>query len=132
FTLALILLENILDDNFICPCRNNLNYICFFLCTFVPAIGCFISTLFFVDVSPEFNNKMEKTPRRFLYAFLTALTWLSIILIDGRYCACAYSDWEGLYTTYDTFGKWCKPTGNNISEVTCQKRTLDLICISQV
>ncbi|XP_060768414.1 uncharacterized protein LOC132875564 isoform X3 [Neoarius graeffei] len=53
---------------------------------------------------------------------------------DGRYVACGGSDWDGVFSKSDTFGivKWCKPTGNETSEIETQQKTLELMYISQI
>ncbi|XP_060768413.1 uncharacterized protein LOC132875564 isoform X2 [Neoarius graeffei] len=140
FSLVLLGLENFLDDNFVCPCKRSYNQvICVFYCV-VPAFGCLICTLCFVDLSSSTKNKemvctgnSRNKGQRIFYSILAVLIWLSLFFTDGRYLACAWSDWDGVLTKSDTFGigKWCKPTGNETSEIETQQRTLKLMYISQ-
>ncbi|KAG7314326.1 hypothetical protein KOW79_021629 [Hemibagrus wyckioides] len=124
FHLGLLILENTVDDNFFCPCKHDYNHAICFLYAFVPAIASLLGTLCFMDL-----DGIE----RIVYSLLNILTWLSLFFLDGRYLACAYSNWKGVYTKSDTLGieKWCKPTGNETSEYRSQERTLELMAISQ-
>lgn len=66
FNLFLLALENILDDNFFCPCKSCYNIlICFMYCA-VPALGCFIWTWCFLDLSPlrENEENVEKVKEK--------------------------------------------------------------------
>lgn len=137
FNLVLIVLEYILDDNFFCPCVQGYNQVFGALYAFVPALGCFVGALYFMDLSPRSRNEVcgcKASCQKIVYSFLCALTWLSLIFLDGRYLACTYSDWESVYTKSDTsqIMDWCKPTGNKTFVLQKQKRTLDLMVISQV
>ncbi|XP_034158319.2 uncharacterized protein LOC117596783 [Pangasianodon hypophthalmus] len=138
FNLVLLTLENILDDNFVCPCKRNYNIALCVLYGFVPALGCVCCTLCFVDLSPqrmteEVVHSSRFNAQRKLYSVLTVPIWLSLFFFDGRYVACAGSDWEAVYTKSNTLGNvnWCKPTGNETSVLESQQRTLELMSISQ-
>lgn len=139
FNLVLLALENMLGDNFVCPCKHDYNHMICFLYCFVPALGCLICTMLFVDLSPlgedeEGTKSSRYTIERIFYSVLSVVTWVSLFFIDGRYLACAYSYGEGVYTKSDTLGtgKWCKPKGNETSEVESQERSLQVTSISQV
>lgn len=101
FNLGLLILENIVDDNFLCPCKHVYNHVICGLYAFVPAIASLLGTLCFMDLDGG---------GRIVYSLLTVLTWLSLFFLDGRYLPCAYSNWEGVYTKSETLGieKWCK------------------------
>ncbi|KAK2816706.1 hypothetical protein Q7C36_022977 [Tachysurus vachellii] len=139
FSLVLIVLEDILDDNFFCPCKHyGYNHaICAFYAS-VPALGCFFGALCFMDLSPETQDEVLDCKsicklQRVVPSFLCALTWLCLFFLDGRYLACAYSNWESVYAKSDTswIMHWCKPTGNNTLVLEKQQRTLELMAISQ-
>lgn len=131
-------LENMLGDNFVCPCQHNLNIVICVLYGVVSTLG-LICALLFVDPSPEGGKDQvavcssSNTQRR-LYTVLSVLIWLSLFFLDGRYVACAGSTWEAVYIKSETLGiaKWCKPTGNETSELERHQRTLELMSISQV
>ncbi|XP_053086392.1 uncharacterized protein LOC128317596 [Pangasianodon hypophthalmus] len=174
--IVLIVLEKILDTEFVCPCKPRYNEGVFSLYFIISSIACFVVTFYFVDLSPktedgkkdnsESNKKnksdvplldrvgkgregdttssssnvedgktMEKSKRnKFLYSALVTFIWLFLLFIDGRYLACACSNWEGSYTKSDTLGnaKWCKPTGNETSLIESQNKTLKCMSISQI
>ncbi|XP_053086393.1 uncharacterized protein LOC128317597 [Pangasianodon hypophthalmus] len=139
FNLVLLTLENILDDNFVCPCKHVYNIALCVLYGFVPALGCVCCTLCFVDLSPHRETEVvvhfsRCINQRQLYSGLTVPIWLSICLFDGRYLACALSDWGGVYTKSDTLDNvnWCKPPGNEPSVLKSYQKTLELIFLSQI
>ncbi|RVE71674.1 hypothetical protein OJAV_G00054310 [Oryzias javanicus] len=43
------------------------------------------------------------------------LTWVIILLLDGRYVACGATHWPGIYEATDGSGllRWCKPDNNS-------------------
>ncbi|KAF5889300.1 protein FAM26F-like, partial [Clarias magur] len=135
--LVLLGLEDILDDNFVCPCKHDYNHAISFFYAFVPALGCLICTMLFVDLSVQGVKEGKRyrcTKQRVSYSLLSVSICVSLYFIDGRYVACAYSDWEGVYTKSNTLGigKWCKPVGNETSELKSELRTLELMFISQL
>lgn len=138
FSLALLALENMMGDNFVCPCKCDSNMKLCILYGFVPALGCLIWTMCFLDLSPNQNDekvsKLKVRLRRSFYSVLSVMVWVSFFFIDGRYVACGWSDWEAVYIKSETYGivKWCKPTGNETSELEKHKRTLEFTSKSQV
>lgn len=154
----LTVLEKLIEDAFVCPCNQPYNITIFILYGVVPSTGCFICAWCYMDLSS--NTKDEGTKnifngnqanvsalpspqteggetgccKRRLYSILTALIWLCLFFLDGRYMACGASDWDGVYAKNETLGliKWCKPTGNETSALESQTKTLKWMCISQV
>ncbi|XP_026989503.2 calcium homeostasis modulator protein 6-like [Tachysurus fulvidraco] len=137
FSLILVALEQIMDYNFVCPCQRAYNISMCVLYGAVPALGCFLLTFSFIDLSlnTEGRQSREITKRyKGLYSSLTASVWLFLFFFDGGYVACAVSDWEGVYAHSDKLGieRWCKPTGNKTSELESQQITLKWISRSQI
>ncbi|GAA6083952.1 calcium homeostasis modulator protein 6-like [Tachysurus ichikawai] len=137
FSLILVALEQIMDYNFVCPCQRAYNISMCVLYGVVPALGCFLLTFSFIDLSlnTEDRQRRENSKRyKVLYSSLTASVWLLLFFFDGGYVACAASGWEGVYTQPDKLGivRWCKPTGNETSELESQQITLKWISISQI
>ncbi|KAG7314328.1 hypothetical protein KOW79_021631 [Hemibagrus wyckioides] len=87
-----------------------------------------------LSLNTDGRRKEISTCNKVLYSSLTASIWLFLFFADGRYLACALSAWEGVYAKSDTLGieKWCKPTGNETSELESQQITLKWISISQI
>lgn len=57
---------------------------------------------------------------KFCRSFLSAIIWLIFFFFDGRYVACACSDWGGMHTVTDSL-IWCKQTENDT--MVFQKKT---------
>lgn len=133
FSLVLVALEQILDEEFVCPCDYIYNILACVLFGAIPSIGCFVFTYCFMFQSKNTEDG-NRGSVRCLYATLMTAVWLFLFFVDGRYLACALSDWEGVYAKNDTLGieKWCKPTGNKTSVFESQMMTLKWISRSQV
>ncbi|TTQ87862.1 Androgen receptor [Bagarius yarrelli] len=131
--IVLLFLENILDDNFVCPCLYGYNQSVSALYWLVPAIVSFIGAFLFVDLSE--NGAMMEISRcmRVMFSFIAFFTWTSLVFLDGRYLACAFSNWESVYTKFEgpIIMQWCKPTRNDTSVLESQQKTLKLTAISQ-
>ncbi|KAK2816708.1 hypothetical protein Q7C36_022979 [Tachysurus vachellii] len=139
FSLILVALEQIMDYNFVCPCQRAYNISMCVLYGAVPALGCFLLTFSFIDLSLNTEDRQRREiSKRFcnkvLYSSLTASVWLFLFFFDGGYVACALSDWEGVYAQSDKLGivRWCKPTGNETSVLESQQITLKWIARSQI
>ncbi|KAK3526873.1 hypothetical protein QTP86_000838 [Hemibagrus guttatus] len=122
-SLVLVILEELMDNDFVCPCQPAFNeWIC--VCyAIVPSIACFFITLCFIDLKPEDTvMKGNSVCSKVLYSFLISFIWLFLFFFDGRYMACACSYWDGEYTETDSL-KWCKPKGNESEVFKRQKET---------
>ncbi|XP_026766175.2 uncharacterized protein LOC113524218 isoform X1 [Pangasianodon hypophthalmus] len=137
FSLILAAFEQIMDEEFVCPCDPIDNIAVCVLYGTIPSIGCFVLTFCFMDWSPEAEDGRRRdnsTCDKVLYSTLAAAIWLFLFFVDGRYLACALSGWKGVYARNDTLGieKWCKPTGNETSVFESQQTTLQWISRSQI
>ncbi|XP_060719168.1 uncharacterized protein LOC132841026 [Tachysurus vachellii] len=130
-SLVLVVLEKMMDNDFVCPCQPGFNeWIC--VCyAVVPFITCFFITLFFMDSKPEDKvMKGNSTCNKVLYSFLTSFIWLFLFFFDGNYVACACSHWGGEYTETGAL-KWCKPKGNETEVLGLLQETQRYITKSQ-
>ncbi|MCI4394748.1 hypothetical protein PGIGA_G00172260, partial [Pangasianodon gigas] len=127
FSLILAALEQLLDDQFICPCERVYNVVTCVLYAVVPSIACFFFTWFVEDGKMKDNSVCCKL----LYSILAVLVWLCIFFFDGRYLACGLSYWRSVYAEGTLQGseltfKWCKPSGpvNEVPYAETQEKTL--------
>lgn len=104
-SLLLYAFEENIDDDFICPCERVENIVTSLLYGVVPSIGSFF-------VSYRVMDSPDRSQYKCLYSVLTAVVWMVLCLIDGRYLTCALSGSEGKYTETDTL-KWCMPSEDN-------------------
>lgn len=72
FNLGLLILQNIVDDNFLCPCKHVYNHVICGLYAFVPAIACLLGILCFMDL-----DGVEKI----VYSVLTVLA-VSVLAVS--------------------------------------------------
>ncbi|KAF5888358.1 calcium homeostasis modulator protein 6-like, partial [Clarias magur] len=128
FSLVLFTVEQLMDDEFICPCERIYNVVTCVVYALVPSFGCFVFTFVFADLSSSTQCG------RAIYSSLTALVWLCLFFLDGRYLACGLSYWTGVDAKHDTMGdlNWCKPTGgiNVLPAVECQEKTVKWMSMS--
>lgn len=144
FSLILFALEQLLDDQFICPCEHVYNVVICVLCALlVHSIGCFLFTFRFADLSlktEDGSKKESATCSRVTYSTLTACVWLGFFFFDGRYLACAISTGSGVYVNFDrdsTGGikrdfNWCKSYYYSSTDLLIQHETLKWMSVSQV
>lgn len=135
-TFILVAVEEIVEEDFVCPCKFAYNItVCVFYGA-IPCIACFLLTYFFMDLSLNTDGQWKEISKcfRVVYSFLIAFVWLFLFFADGRYLACAFSTWEGVYARAETLGidKWCEPTGNGTTVLESQQTTLKWISISQI
>ncbi|KAI5630304.1 protein FAM26F-like [Silurus asotus] len=134
--LVLAAFENILDQEFVCPCDYTYNIVLCVLYGAVPSIGFFVFTYCYMDGYSEMENGRIRDllmSDKLLYSTLTTIIWVSLFFVDGRYLACAFSVWGGVYAKNETLGivKWCKATGNETDVFKSQQDTLKWITRSQ-
>lgn len=127
----LVVLEKLLDMEFVCPCkgrRENASFVsAFFILPAVLAFLLMISLQIGTVTSAESNktqnesNEEEKgmcrKTKKYLCKFseeakrqtkeidknciIPAVAWIIILLFDGRYVACGMTEWSGTYVTAD-------------------------------
>lgn len=133
----LIGLEALIDKEFSCPCREHLNYYLSIVVFIAPAFFAFL--LMFLLLRPfkytctpsaeKFDQKYCFTP--FVQCLVPPVLWIFLVLYDGDYYSCGYSDWNGTYISDDELKmKWCKPS--NSGGETQRERTQTLLVTSEV
>lgn len=130
-------LEKLLELEFNCPCSPwwNVLYsagffiippsISFTLMLLIQNYRCKCTGQCFCQVSGKNCGKMASS-------FSFALMWLVLVLYDGQYFACGFSNWEGSYASIENL-KWCRPenaTEERRTELT--RRVTFLYMYSQV
>lgn len=113
-SLLLYILEQNIDDDFICLCEHIKNIVAFILSIGVPSFISFFITHHAMGSFPQTDSRTVKDnfkQNKLCYSILSSAVWLFLCLIDSRYLACIASALEGVHTETDTL-KWCKPSGN--------------------
>ncbi|CAG5957849.1 unnamed protein product [Menidia menidia] len=112
FGIILYCFEKIVKIEFACPCADGWNLRIAAVFFVAPALIVFMIMFVMrgcrcgVSCCSNFNNSL-----------VPALTWLIIVLLDGRYYTCARTNWSGKYEAIEGAEphRWCKPT--NISQL---------------
>lgn len=107
--LFLVVFEKMLDLEFVCPCfeKKYCNGIFVFLYFFVPSLGIFVLMCHVYEKSCCCCRGCSW----YICSHTVGppLTWIIILLLDGRYLACAFTNWSGMYeVTGGGVMRWCQ------------------------
>lgn len=110
FVLIQLVLEKLVETEFSCPCDSEYNYLHTSLCFIVPPF--IVCSLMYVSAC---HCKLFGTLK---LGIIPAGVWLVIVFLDGRYYACAMTDWSGKYEMIVNAEpqKWCQPLNPNSSQ----------------
>ncbi|KAF5889304.1 calcium homeostasis modulator protein 6-like, partial [Clarias magur] len=131
-SLVLVVLEKMMDSDFVCPCQPGYNEVICACYATVPFITCFIFTFCFVDPIPEDKGIQCNSTcvSKVFYSLFIAFIWLFLFFVDGQYMSCAISHWGGEYTETGAL-KWCKPNGSETVVLEREKETQRYMTVSQ-
>ena len=135
----LIVLEKMMDTEFICPCDSNSNY-------FTNVLVAFASTIiFWVTLyikRHQFKNLKERCDCNCflrlagvsLSLLLIVLLWLFVLFFNGHYYVCKMSDWNGTWTDNpaNVPRKWCQPSADDKHFNDLKNKSVELFFHSQV
>ncbi|XP_019222639.1 uncharacterized protein LOC102082544 isoform X2 [Oreochromis niloticus] len=99
FGFILTVLERLVETEFECPCKEKCN-------------GGFVAAFFIIPGILAFVLMASvQRPKCSCHCLVPAFVWMILLVFDGRYIACAMTDWSGRYVTADkaTPLKWCEP-----------------------
>lgn len=128
-SLVLLVLEKLMDLDFVCPCQPGYNEVICACYAIVPFVTCFAFAFRFVAPKPE--DRGNSTCNKVLYSLLIACIWLFLFFVDGRYVSCACSNWSGEYTETGAL-KWCKHNESEAVVLENEQKTERCITGSQV
>uniref|UniRef100_A0A672IMV6 Uncharacterized protein n=1 Tax=Salarias fasciatus TaxID=181472 RepID=A0A672IMV6_SALFA len=116
----------LVELEFECPCHPTWN-------------GVFSSAFFFIPAGMAFTLMLIIQGCRcetfILSSFVPAIVWLILLFLDGRYFACAMTDWEGRFVQLDKAApqKWCEPFSKvNVTKEELMLRSQWHVVTSQV
>ena len=135
-------LERVADMHFECPCYPVASQMMSYFFMFLPAVMVFILMLMIQDFKECRNQPCKHSCATCCTALVPSCVWLFLVLLDGRYFACALSYWHGICEGMEKAEplKWCDPNGRTIwddrnvtiSEKDLQEATHKFYYISQV
>jgi len=142
-SLLLIGVEKMIEIEFFsCPCIVEVNALLTTSIFIGPAF--FTFTLMFLVVRP-FKNKcslccggasddtQQNCPKAFGSCLIPPVMWISILLFQGDFVACAMTGWKGMYVFDKELNRsWCKPTEKTQNETALRDLTRKYIHQSQV
>ncbi|KAL3971737.1 collagen type II alpha [Sarotherodon galilaeus] len=101
FTLIMAVLERLVQTEFECPCKGTYYLNAWFVATFF-----FIPMILAMVLMASLQR-----PKSSCHCWVPAFVWMILLVFDGRYIACAMTDWSGRYVTADKAAplKWCEP-----------------------
>lgn len=148
--LILVVLEKLVEKDFVCPCRHGFTWAFFFLYLLMPAI---LSLNFGVYMwnSPHWTKSPARRPDsptrrpdspakrsvgrhescvKFLFSSLPLVIWLLLFFGEGRYVACVMTPLKADYAdSSDPPWEWCDSNRTLTAE---QNRTKEVFLISKV
>lgn len=124
FSFILIVLEKMVEWEFECPCNPKIN-LCLALAYFI--VPTFIIILLMILVIQECIQE------NFSLIIFPAFIWLNLVFSDGKYFACAGTNWSGKYVTVSgsSHFKWCQPFNETLTEEYL-KKTQGWFSVSQI
>ncbi len=109
FSVIFIGLEQLMDQEFSCPCTPGLNMILISFIFLGPALLALTVMMF---MRRPCRCKSQNVAELFLFSLIPPSLWLFLLLFEGKYVACGMAHWEGDYVLDEELQiKWCKPTG---------------------
>lgn len=121
--------EVIFETKFSCPCIIGMNQCMALFILFAPLIFAWVMMLLILNfITPESSGTPEEssgTPEEqgnnekfiSMLSFIPPAIWFCIFLINGDYCACLFTFWNGDYACNSSLHpnclSWCKPEGEN-------------------
>ncbi|XP_061576919.1 uncharacterized protein LOC133443743 [Cololabis saira] len=119
---VLIALEKLVEVEFVCACDpkwNKMNVSLFFVS---PTIVFFVLSL---------SIQRPRSCKAICSSCYPAISWIILLFLDGRYFACAKTDWSGTYTLMNGAGRqrWCN---NSTLGVDSMLKTQEWYSISQL
>lgn len=105
---VMVVLEQLVEIDFACPCNPKLNLLFSMAYFVVPALFSF-ALLFYIQSSQIINY--SSCLHCALVCLTPAVLWIMLLFFDGQYFACAKTSWEGLtvHTDITASTTWCQP-----------------------
>lgn len=121
FGFILTVLERLVETEFECPCKGKC-WNGWFVATFFifPGILAFV---LMASVQGLKCSCDKGDAKRFFHCCIPTFVWMILLVFDGRYIACAMTDWSGRYVTADKAAplKWCEPENGPLYQESLKK-----------
>ena len=126
FAFLLAGVEKMLEVEFACACDPKWNKLCVVPFFLIPAFTASLLMLLIHGVSEKKNEnenenkkwrKLKRYSKIFLFSVLPFIVWMALMLLNGDYYVCGYSNWPGRFVTADQSSlKWCEPANTTTQE----------------
>ncbi|XP_067237280.1 uncharacterized protein [Chanodichthys erythropterus] len=84
------------------------------------------------DAQQNPSDAKQNCPNAFASCLIPPVIWICILLLDGKYVACAMTHWNGVYVLDEELNMfWCKPTEKIQNETELRDSTRKYIYNSQ-
>lgn len=123
FALMMTVLERLVQTEFECPCKG-----IYYLNAW------FVATIFIIPMILALVLMASvQRPKCSCHCLVPSFVWMILLVFDGRYIACAMTDWSGRYVTADKAAplKWCEPEKDTLYQDRL-KKSQDWHAYSQV
>uniref|UniRef100_A0A3B3XPX2 Uncharacterized protein n=1 Tax=Poecilia mexicana TaxID=48701 RepID=A0A3B3XPX2_9TELE len=117
-----VILEKLVEAEFSCPCHSSYNHgygLVFFIAPslIVFLLMCVISYSLKLWTCPwTWTWTCPWTWTFLIIIFVPSMTWVILVLVDGRYYVCLMTNWPGKYELIENAApqKWCKPSNSSL------------------
>ncbi|KAL6470795.1 hypothetical protein MHYP_G00219140 [Metynnis hypsauchen] len=132
FSLVLVVLEKVVEVDFVCPCESGYTEAFFSLYLLVPMFIAFVFGLYLLSFkcSPSCEDCCSDF-LKFLACMVPSVVWLAVFLCDGRYIACLNTELKKDYIDSDNPSpwKWCE---KNQTLTAGERKALEWFYISKL
>lgn len=121
--LFLVFFEKMLDSEFLCPCYEGSVWNTLFVSLYF--LGPIVTIFALIPRVLDYPSCCCICCCLIcLQTLVPSLIWVIILLLDGRYVACASTNWSGIYEATDGGGlmRWCKPDNNSFEKLSYTQR----------
>lgn len=113
FSLILIVLEKVVENDFVCPCVKGYTEAFFWCYLLVPMFIAFVFVLYLLSFEC-WGQKKSAIFKKLLACLIPPSVWLALFLCDGKYLACLMTDLNSEHADSDEMPlwEWCSKSRN--------------------
>ncbi|XP_037401690.1 uncharacterized protein LOC119265383 [Pygocentrus nattereri] len=110
FSLVLVVLEKVVEVDFVCPCESGYTEAFFSFYLLVPMFIAFVFGLYLLSFKCSSCGECCSAFPKLLACAVPSVVWLAMFLCDGRYIACLYTELKKDYidSANPSPWKWCE------------------------
>lgn len=117
FSLILVILEKVVENEFVCPCVKGFTELFFWCYLLVPMFVAFVCGLYLLSFECRSNSSKKAflaNVKKVFACLISTIAWLWVFLSDGRYLACLKTNLKSEHADSDERPpwEWCSKSRN--------------------